>query len=62
MLADEEMSVDGRRKYLKWMAKRYVAADKEGRGGLLSEMGAVTGLHRKSLTRLMNGPSLERQP
>jgi hypothetical protein len=30
MLADWEMSVDERRKYLKCMAGRYVAADKEG--------------------------------
>jgi hypothetical protein len=62
MAADVEMSVDERRKYLKWMAKRYLALDREGRGELLTEMEAVTGLHRKSLTRLMNGQSLERHP
>jgi hypothetical protein len=62
MAVDGEMSVDERRKYLKLMAKRYLGADREGRGGLLTEMEAVTGLHRKSLTRLMNGKSLERQP
>lgn len=62
MLADEEMSVDERRKYLKCMAKRYLGADREERGRLLSEMEAVTGLHRKSLTRLMNQGSLDRQP
>ena len=61
MLADEEMSVDERRKYLKCMAKRYLAAGREGRGELLSEMEAVTGLHRKSLTRLINQGSLDRQ-
>lgn len=61
-MVDGEMSVDERRKYLKLMAKRYLGADREGRGGLLTEMEAVTGLHRKSLTRLMNGKSLERQP
>lgn len=62
MTADVEMSVDERRKYLKLVAKRYIGADREERGRLLTEMGAVTGLHRKSLTRLMNGQSLERRP
>lgn len=62
MAADGEMSVDERRKYLKLMAKRYLGADREERGRLLTEMEAVTGLHRKSLTRLMNGESLERAP
>ena len=62
MAADEEMSVDERRKYLKCMAKRYFRSDRDGRGELLSEMEAVTGLHRKSLTRLMNCESLDRQP
>ncbi|MHB1161096.1 MAG: transposase family protein [Chloroflexota bacterium] len=62
MPADEEMSVDERRKYLKCMARRYMAADKEGRGVLLSEMEAVTGLHRKSLIRLLSAGSLDRQP
>ena len=62
MAANGEMSVDERRKYLKLVAKRYLGADREGRGRLLTEMEAVTGLHRKSLTRLMNGQSLERAP
>ena len=60
-MADGEMSVDERRKYLKVVAKRYLGGDRVERGRLLTEMEAVTGLHRKSLTRLMNGPSLERQ-
>jgi hypothetical protein len=62
MLADEGMSVDERRKYLKLMVKRYFGADREGRGRLLTEMAAVTTMHRKSLTRLMNGEGLERRP
>src|SRR5450759_2894573 len=62
MRADEEMGVDERRKYLKLMGKRYLGADREERGRLLTEMAAVTTMHRKSLTRLMNGESLERQP
>jgi hypothetical protein len=62
MPADEKMSVDERRKYLKLMAKRYLGADREECGRLLTEMEAVTGMHRKSLIRLLNGDSLERQP
>jgi hypothetical protein len=62
MATDGEMSVDERRKYLKCMAKRYCVADRNERGELLTEMEAVTGLHRKSLVRLLNAPSLERQP
>jgi hypothetical protein len=62
MTADGEMGVDERRKYLKLVAKRYLGADREERSRLLTEMGAVTGLHRKSVTRLMNGQSLERRP
>ncbi len=62
MPADDEMTVDERRKYLKRMARRYLAADREGRGALLTEMEAVTGLHRKSLIRLLSGQSLDRRP
>ncbi len=59
--AEDAMTIDERRKYLKRMAPRYQAADRAGRGALLTEMEQVTGLHRKSLTRLLNGASLERQ-
>ena len=62
MPSDEKMSLDERRKYLKLVAPRYAKAGRGERGELLTEMGAVTGLHRKSLTRLMNAPSLERAP
>lgn len=62
MPADDEMTIDERRKYLKRMRERYWAADRVGRGELLSEMEAVTGLHRKSLIRLVRGPTLERKP
>lgn len=62
MSAEEEMSVDERRKYLRRMEKRYRAADRAGQGRLLTEMEAVTGLHRKSLIRLLNEESLDRQP
>lgn len=57
-----EMNVDDRRKYLKRMQSRYLLAERARKGELLTEMEAVTGLQRKSLLRLLNAPSLERQP
>lgn len=62
MPSDDAMSVDERRKYLKLVAPRYAKARRAGRSKLLTEMGEVTGLHRKSLLRLMHMPSLERAP
>jgi len=62
MPSDDKMSVDERRKYLKLVASRYAKARRKERSALLSEMAAVTGLHRKSLLRLLNGPTLERTP
>jgi hypothetical protein len=61
MPVEDEMSVSERRKYLKRMKERYVTAKRGERGRLLSEMEQVTGLHRKSLTRLMHAASLERK-
>jgi len=61
MSTEDEMSIDEERKYLRKMKKRYVKADRKERGQLLDEMEAITGKHRKTLTRLMNG-SLERKP
>jgi len=58
----EKMSIDERRKYLKLVAPRYSKAKRRERGELLREMGEVTGLHRKSLVRLMGMASLERAP
>jgi len=58
--SEEKMSIDERRKYLRLVAPRYVKAGRVERGQLLSEMVEVTKLHRKSLVRLMNAPSLER--
>ncbi len=49
MPTTDEMSVSDRRTYLKQMKKRYVTAKRVERGGLLTEMEQVTGLHRKSL-------------
>jgi len=61
MSTEDNMNINERRKYLRRMKKRYIAAPREEKGQLLNEMVAVTELHRKSLLRLMNG-SLERQP
>jgi hypothetical protein len=61
-VAEEMLTIDERRKYLKRMQPRYQRADRAGRGVLLTEMEAVTGLHRKSLTRLLHAPTLARQP
>jgi hypothetical protein len=57
---NEEMNINERRKYLKLVRPRYAGAKQEERRMLLTEMKQVTGLHRKSLIRLMNMPSLER--
>jgi hypothetical protein len=61
MPTEDKMTIDERRKYLRTMKKRYIKAARKERSRLLDEMEAVTGLHRKSLNRLMNG-SLERKP
>jgi hypothetical protein len=57
-----EMTIDERRKYLHRMQARYLATDRVKQGQLLDDMEAVTGLHRKSLVRLLNQPDLERHP
>lgn len=62
MAAEEMLTIDERRKYLKRQWPRYRQADRAGRSALLTEMEQVTGLHRKHLTRLLRGPSLERRP
>ena len=58
MAADDEMTIDERRKYLRKQRTRYRRADRTEKGRLLTEMEAVTELHRKSLIRLLNQPSL----
>ena len=54
------MPLDERFKYLRLMRPRYVKADRGERGVLLTEIDGVTGLHRKTLLRRMNG-SLQRK-
>ena len=61
MSAEDKMTINERRKYLRRMKKRYLKAGRKERGQLLDEMEVVTELHRKSLVRLMNS-SLERAP
>ena len=61
MPTKEQMTVNERRKYLKLMKVRYVAGKRQERSQLLTEMQEVTGLHRKSLTRLMHTANLERK-
>ena len=61
MSIEDRMTINERRKYLRKMQERYLQADRTSRGLLLDEMEAVTGLHRKSLVRLMKG-NLTRQP
>ena len=59
---EDRMTVGERRKYLKLVVPRYAKAGWGERSGLLTEMAAVTGLHRKSLLRLLHGPTLDRAP
>jgi len=61
MSIEDRMTIDERRKYLRKMQERYLQADHTGRGHLLDEMETITGLHRKSLVRLMKG-NLTRKP
>jgi hypothetical protein len=61
MTTEDKMTIDERLKYLRAMKKRYIKASRPEKGRLLDEMKAVTGMHRKSLIRHMNG-SLERKP
>jgi hypothetical protein len=58
----ERMTVNERRKCLKRMQGRYLSGTRKERSRLLDELVVLTGLHRKSVVRLLKGPSLERQP
>jgi transposase InsO family protein len=62
MQDDTQMTITERRKYLGLMRGRYLLADRAGRGPLLDEMEVVTGLHRKSLLRLLHTSDLARRP
>jgi hypothetical protein len=56
----EPMTIDERRKYLSRMQPRYWQADRTEQGRLLREMALMTGLHRKSLIRLLRPGGLSR--
>ena len=55
MSETDPMNIDERRKYLQRMWERYHYASKADKTMLLDEMEAVTGMHRKSIIRLMKG-------
>jgi len=55
-----EMTIAERHKYLQIQRGRYLAASRKGRSELLNEMQEVTGLHRKTLIRLMNHAMVRR--
>jgi len=61
METEEKMHIAERYKYLRIMQGRYRQASRQEREQLLDEMVSVTGLHRKSLIRLMKG-DLQRRP
>src|SRR5947199_3568998 len=61
MPTEDEMTLDERRKYLKRMKPRYLKAKRGERSAFLSEMEQVSGMHRKSLTRLLHAQSLDRK-
>src|SRR5437764_3087318 len=62
MQDDTQMTLAERRKYLGRVRPRYLLADRAEQSRLLDEMQAVTGMHRKSLLRLLHATSLARHP
>jgi hypothetical protein len=50
---EDKMTIEERYQYLRRMKKRYQKANRQERSRLLDEMEAYTGLHRKSLIRLL---------
>ena len=57
----EPMNVNDRRKYLQVRKRLYQQAGRADRSRMLTEMEQETGLHRKSLLRLLHAPSLVRK-
>jgi hypothetical protein len=58
---EEKMTIEERYQYLRQMKKRYQKANRQERSRLLDEMEAYTGLHRKSLIRLIK-TDIKRRP
>jgi len=61
MPTEDEMTVTERRKYLKKMKPLYLKAERSEQSRMLTEMEQITGLHRKSLIRLLHASTLERK-
>ena len=55
MSEEEPMTITERRKYIYKMWGRYRKSSKSEKGRLLDEMEQVTGMHRKSLIRILTG-------
>lgn len=55
MSEKDQMTIDERRKYLHKMWGRYRNATKTEKSQMLDDMVHVTGLHRKSILRILNG-------
>src|SRR5947209_4104540 len=62
MPATERMTIAERYKYLRCMAETYHQANRTERSRLLDHMEIATGLHRRSLVRLLQPGGLERKP
>lgn len=61
MAVDDPMTVDERRKVLKKVQARYQLSSRWERSRLLDDLAQVLGMHRKSLSRSLNG-DLARRP
>jgi len=55
MSEQDNMTIDERRKYLHKMWGRYQGSTKEEKRHMLDDMEHVTGMHRKSIIRILNG-------
>jgi hypothetical protein len=60
MSTEDKMTIDERWKCLRQVQSHYAKADREEKSRILTNMELVTGMHRKSLIRRLNG-SLERR-
>ncbi len=62
MPTEEQMTLNELGKYLKVMLPRYLHAGRAEHNRLLTELQTVTTLELKSLIRLLNSETLDRQP
>jgi hypothetical protein len=61
MPTEDEMTVTEHCKYLQRMKPLYAKAERSEQSRMLSDMEQVTGLHRKSLLRLLHAPTRQRK-